>query len=387
VSVTPGESTGKLASKYIAYNMNTIEADVKLLEMFYRSAQRKIISELNSGTAYSQLERKNILARIDKELNDLSGKTKKWVDTKLPAYYDLGRRQSIQLVSSVDNPQGRQYLDKIGAFDSKPSSGLVAQSTNPYNRAFEVITREIRGAEQKKAMGELMSILPQNDPIASKIALRLNNDYNIPYPPPVSAPPISYAFSQLDKEALNAVTQDTFMKFGESMSAIRRQSSDLLSYAQKQRVQALFAEGKITRLTLKQIKDNIAGQLRSGMIALKDKSGKTWSIDAYASMLARTKMTETTNLGLENQLIKSGYDLVQVTRHGSVCKLCAPWEGKILSITGATPGYPTVAQARAEGLSHPNCKHREVPYHEEFATQTKVWSTEYKKYVSYDTQN
>jgi len=29
----------------------------------------------------------------------------------------------------------------------------------------------------------------------------------------------------------------------------------------------------------------------------------------------------------------------------------------VLSLTGRTPGYPTVDQARAAGLFHPNCRH------------------------------
>src|SRR5690606_18083284 len=32
---------------------------------------------------------------------------------------------------------------------------------------------------------------------------------------------------------------------------------------------------------------------------------------------------------------------------------CRPWEGKVLSLTGRTPGYSTVAEARAAGLFHP----------------------------------
>ncbi len=36
---------------------------------------------------------------------------------------------------------------------------------------------------------------------------------------------------------------------------------------------------------------------------------------------------------------------------------CTPWQGKILSITGKTKGYPTLEEAKAAKLFHPRCRH------------------------------
>jgi hypothetical protein len=33
-----------------------------------------------------------------------------------------------------------------------------------------------------------------------------------------------------------------------------------------------------------------------------------------------------------------------------------PWHGRTLSLTGQTPGYPTMGEARATGFRHPNCR-------------------------------
>ena len=41
-----------------------------------------------------------------------------------------------------------------------------------------------------------------------------------------------------------------------------------------------------------------------------------------------------------------------------VCEVCQKWRGQYLSITGATKGFPTLADAQGEGLFHPNCIHR-----------------------------
>ena len=43
--------------------------------------------------------------------------------------------------------------------------------------------------------------------------------------------------------------------------------------------------------------------------------------------------------------------------HGGGCDLCKPFDGNVLSLTGATEGYTTPDEAEAEGLFHPNCRH------------------------------
>ena len=114
----------------------------------------------------------------------------------------------------------------------------------------------------------------------------------------------------------------------------------------------------ISGAALSEVKKEIKGQLlEQGMAALVDRGGHSWSLDRYAEMLYRTKAVEARNRGIANRLVENGYDLVQVSSNGDACDACAEWEGKILSSTGATKGYPTVMEAEAAGLFHPNCKH------------------------------
>ena len=42
--------------------------------------------------------------------------------------------------------------------------------------------------------------------------------------------------------------------------------------------------------------------------------------------------------------------------------MCAPRNGKVLSLTGQTPGCPTLAEAEGAGLFHPNCRHASSLY-------------------------
>ena len=54
---------------------------------------------------------------------------------------------------------------------------------------------------------------------------------------------------------------------------------------------------------------------------------------------------------------ENGADVVAVTVSGHCCDKCAVWENRLLSISGATKGLPTVDEATAAGLFHPNCTH------------------------------
>ncbi|MEU8195242.1 phage minor capsid protein [Microbispora amethystogenes] len=105
---------------------------------------------------------------------------------------------------------------------------------------------------------------------------------------------------------------------------------------------------------------------------------RTWSISAYAEMATRTAMSRAAVDGHLKTLQDNGRDLVMVSRPPYTCPICKPWEGKILSNGGqvgkraerslATGNEVTVnvagtvAEARAAGLQHPNCRHNLMAY-------------------------
>ena len=77
-------------------------------------------------------------------------------------------------------------------------------------------------------------------------------------------------------------------------------------------------------------------------------------------MLTRTTLARIDRNAQVNTLVGNGCDLARISEDGGgdVCEACARWEGKVVSLTGATKGFPTLADAEADGLFHPNCVHR-----------------------------
>ena len=190
-----------------------------------------------------------------------------------------------------------------------------------------------------------------------------------------------YKYTKADDEVVKALVEGSAQYFGEAMSGVSRFATKLLSEATKQRTRAIISEGVITGATRKQISDSVAGELKDGLVSLVDRSGRKWSFEAYSEMLARTQLVKAANEGMLNELSYNDYDLVQVTQHNGSCPLCQPWEGQILSITGKTSGFKTIDDAEAEGLFHPNCAHRYVPYHPEIADRSLAWSTHLQRYI------
>lgn len=169
---------------------------------------------------------------------------------------------------------------------------------------------------------------------------------------------IETGFSQLHRDAIVALVDDTVRAYAESITGVKRSAIRLLGSAVRTQVQDEIAHGALTGEALRKVRRTIKGILQEeGLSALVDKSGRKWSPDRYADMLFRTKVVEARNMGLANRMVENGYDLVQVSAHIGTCPICAPWEGKILSITGDSRGYPRLQTATEAGLFHPNCRH------------------------------
>lgn len=132
----------------------------------------------------------------------------------------------------------------------------------------------------------------------------------------------------------------------------------------------LAAIQKATMLgeTRKQATQRMLDELtENGISSFTDAGGKTWNLGTYAEMHARTSSMEATNLATENRMAEVGEDLVKITSHAGACPLCIPWEGKVLSLSGGSDEYPSVDEARAAGLFHPNCAHRPTPWIEGYS--------------------
>ena len=112
---------------------------------------------------------------------------------------------------------------------------------------------------------------------------------------------------------------------------------------------------------------------REGITAFVDRVGRNWSLHTYCSMVTRTTSRQAEVMAVLTA--DPEQDLYQISRHGTTCGLCAPYEGRVYSKSGADPDFPPLADAFGKvdpdgpnSLTntylniHPNCLHVLLPW-------------------------
>ena len=125
----------------------------------------------------------------------------------------------------------------------------------------------------------------------------------------------------------------------------------------------------------KQLPQFVEALRREGVTAFVDRAGRHWSLHTYGSMVSRTTSRQAEVLAALTA--DPEQDLYRITRTGTTCALCAPYEGRVYSKSGTNPDYPPLSDAFGkqdpngpDTLTntwlniHPNCRHSIVAYTE-----------------------
>lgn len=143
----------------------------------------------------------------------------------------------------------------------------------------------------------------------------------------------------------------------------------------KDKIQAHIDEDKKNDVTttVSDLREYIKDELDSGhSLTVRYSNGAEMPTDKYAAMLARTTRMETQNIAMVGKAIDDGNDLVECSVIHPTCPTCARLQGRIYSISGNTPGYPSLydtAFKNGYSIIHPNCRHQFFPYNPKFHTE------------------
>ena len=104
------------------------------------------------------------------------------------------------------------------------------------------------------------------------------------------------------------------------------------------------------------------------------RDGRKWKRGNYFNMLNRSVSAQVARDSYNDTLISENRDLVQIIGglSSNSHEACRRWVGRVVSLTGATPGYPPLSQYISEGGFHPNCVHTTVYMSPEFEATAKV---------------
>jgi len=194
---------------------------------------------------------------------------------------------------------------------------------------------------------------------------------------PNQKPPKETQFFGTNKKKLDALIETSKKDFDNANHAIYRKMDDVY----RQTIFKTEFQLSSGALSLGKAIDNAVEKfLEQGIncIGYKDKNGhiiRYVNIADYAEMALRTASHRATLLGEGSKRDELGVHLVFVSAHANACKLCLPWQGKVLIddvfshpsddyIAKYKGKYELLSVAIKAGLLHPNCRHTLATYFE-----------------------
>ena len=120
-----------------------------------------------------------------------------------------------------------------------------------------------------------------------------------------------------------------------------------------------YLDGGSVNSSKRRLRDALLKKSLDGKtITVIDKNGdqEQWNVDSYAEMVARTKIMDASSQSVLDTAHYLDQDLVQWSAHNTLCPICAPYEGRIFSISGDSEDFPAL-EAVPPGDSHNNCEH------------------------------
>lgn len=172
--------------------------------------------------------------------------------------------------------------------------------------------------------------------------------------------------------AVTAIAADTTRTVATVPTRILRSADDAYRRVVADASSQVLLGARTRRDAAQQALDRLADQ---GIMSFRDRSGRRWQAASYVEMAVRTGTGLAAVQGHVDTLAANGLDLVVVSDAPRECPACRPWEGKVLSISGASSGAVevasavdpgrmvrvmvsgSVADAKSAGLHHPNCRH------------------------------
>ena len=170
------------------------------------------------------------------------------------------------------------------------------------------------------------------------------------------------SFNKLHSYDISLLINNSIQDLVTANNYLGRKMNDVIREATLKASAMKLATGATTRQAQLLIKSKLIAE---GITEIKMKNGKVMQLDNYAKLIARTTTTEASNKATFNKLQEDNFDLVKMSEHLGSCSMCAPYQGKVFSISGKDDKFPSLYQTvlkNGYNTVHPNCAHSFMPY-------------------------
>ncbi|MDZ4785564.1 MAG: phage minor capsid protein [bacterium] len=161
----------------------------------------------------------------------------------------------------------------------------------------------------------------------------------------------------IQETAFNDVKQvlsNSYLNIQSSLNLISRQVKNEQATEIANQLTNKIARGQVLGTSRKQISKRLADLLTekgiTGFNYVTEKGGqRNLSLSAYVEGLTRQTLINSRASAVVSTALEMGQDLLKISTHSNPSPMCSPWGGKIISITGKTPGYPLLSEALFNG--------------------------------------
>lgn len=164
---------------------------------------------------------------------------------------------------------------------------------------------------------------------------------------------------------------------GKATTAIEKMGSMLLVGTDGMYVDTIKKASAQVLIGAKSGREAIADVARiwaeKGVPVLVDAAGRQWSVEAYAATVIRSNVRNVVTETQKARCADLGVDLVEVSSHVGARPGCAPYQGRIYSLSGTSTEYPPLSftsYGKPAGLFGINCGHQMYPYVPGVSTRT-----------------
>lgn len=277
----------------------------------------------------------------------------------------------------LTEPLVRQILDLYAAAEYELLTKIATRLARGLDRP-DWADRQLLEMQRFRAEAEVILAKLQNGiPVAADDAARIamNRGATIAQAelgavaqsvtPAIAAAPATVG-SAIDTYALAAAAADLTITLDGTRPRIFRSVDDIYRQVVARASAPAMLGASTQREAVASALNNFA---QRGITGFVDRSGRRWELQSYVDMASRSSLMNAAIEGHNAKLSSAGFDLVVVSDVPQECARCRPWEGKVLSLGGATTGVHkwrdgrpvevagTMAQARSAGLYHPGCRH------------------------------
>jgi hypothetical protein len=150
-----------------------------------------------------------------------------------------------------------------------------------------------------------------------------------------------FALNTVHADAVGVIARELDGRLDSSLRTVGRQARDIYRQVGLEEAAIGIIRGQPRREISASVKRRLVAHGVSGFV---DRADRHWQLDVYARMVARTSSREAMTVATAQRLMEGGHDLIQISTHPHPHDVCTPFDGKVFSLTGETPGFPRVTK-------------------------------------------